>query len=296
MRGVNRLLSIGCFITVFCSVFLWDSHSVFAAQQTQSGATGIEATIPSAPPTTAATISVPKNGQAFSTLPITVSGLCTKGLLVEIFDNNAFVGSVVCGNGSYSLQIALFDGRNDLIARVYDALNQNGPDSSTVTVTFNSALPTSGPRPALTTAYARRGADPGTLLSWPITLSGGSGPYAISIDWGDKSAIDLISRSTAGNFNIEHIYAQPGVYNITVKVTDVNGSASFLQLVGVANGPIQQSTNAGQSGNGNVKVEKVIIWWPFLITLLLTVVAFWLGKKHQLETIRDRLRRGERPV
>jgi hypothetical protein len=294
MRSIGWRITLG-FVALICGfILLVVQSSAFAAQQSQSGATGIEATIPSAPPTTAATITLPKNGQAFSTLPITVSGLCTNGLLVEIFDNNVFVGSVVCAHGSYSLQISLFDGRNDLVARVYDALNQNGPDSATVTVTFSSALPASGPRPALTTSYARRGADPGTLLSWPITLSGGTGPYAISIDWGDKSAIDLISRSTAGNFNIEHIYAQSGVYNVTVKATDVNGSATFLQLVGVANGPIQQSSSGSQSGN--VKVEKVIIWWPFLIAMALTIVAFWLGKKHQLETIRGRLRRGERPV
>jgi hypothetical protein len=280
-----------------CLLVLLSAPSVFAAQQNQSGATGVEGTIPSGPPQTAATITVPKNGQTFSVVPVTVSGICQSGLLVEIFDNGVFVGSATCKNGSYSLQIDLFDGQNDLIARVYDALNQTGPDSSTITVFFRSALPGGASRPSLTTAYAKRGANPGDTLTWPITLSGGNGPYAISVDWGDKSTLDLVSRTAPGTFNIEHVYAQPGVYIVTVKVTDANGSAAFLQLVGVANGPIQQSTSAsGSGGNNTITTKKVIIWWPLAITFALSILAFWLGKRHQLQTIRDRLHRGERPI
>jgi hypothetical protein len=285
------------FLVLSCSIILIgaQSQAVFAAQQSKSGSTGIEGTIPSAPPQTAATISIPKNGQTFSTTPITVSGICQSGLLVEIFDNNVFVGSASCKNGSYSLQIDLFDGQNDLVAKVFDALNQTGPDSSTITVFFRSAIAAAGTRPTLTTSFAKRGADPGTTLTWPISLSGGSGPYAISVDWGDKTALDLISRSTPGTFNIEHIYAQSGVYNVTIKVTDANGSAAFLQLVGISNGPIQQTTSSSQAG-GTVTTKKVIIWWPLAITFALSILAFWLGKRHQLQTIRDRLHRGERPI
>lgn len=265
-----------------------------AQQQSQSGAAGVVGTIPSAPPKTPATIAVPANGASFTTLPITVSGICTKGLLVEIFDNGVFVGSANCANGSYSLQINLFNGQNDLIARVYDALNQAGPDSNKVTVSFNTNVPGQESRPTLTTAYAKRGADPGTTLTWPLTLSGGKGPYAISIDWGDQSPMDLVSRSSPGNFNIEHVYAQSGIFNVTVKAVDANGAAAFLQLVGVSNGPIQQS-NSG-SGAPTIKVQKQVVWWPLVVLFVLTFVAFWLGKKHQLETIRGRLRRGERPI
>jgi hypothetical protein len=295
--GISRLSQIFTYSLVLVfGIFLILQPKVSAATQTQSGSAGVEGTIPSAPPQTAATITVPKNGQTFTTIPITVSGICQAGLLVEIFDNGVFVGSVTCKNGSYSLQIDLFDGQNDLIARVYDALNQSGPDSATISVFFRSALPGGGSRPALTTAYAKRGANPGDTLTWPITLSGGSGPYAISVDWGDNTTEDLISRTSAGNFNIEHIYAQSGVYTVTVKVTDANGSAAFLQLVGVANGPIQQSTATNGQGSNIVTTKKVIIWWPLAITFALSILAFWLGKRHQLQTIRDRLHRGERPI
>lgn len=269
---------------------------VYAAQQSQSGAVGIEAEIPSNPPTRAPGISVPRPGQVFTSTPITVSGFCDSNYLVEIFKNNVFAGSTTCHNGSYSIQIDLFDGQNDLIARQYNANNQVSPDSGTVSVTFSNTVPNSGSRPTLTTAYAKRGANPGESLSWPITLSGGTGPYALSVDWGDKSSPDLISRAAPGAFNIEHTYAESGIYNVTIKATDANGASSFLQLVGIANGPIQQTSSTTNKNNTTVKTERVIIWWPMLILLVLTIAAFWLGKQHQLQTIRTRLRRGERPL
>jgi hypothetical protein len=280
---------------VFCSLFV-SPQRANAAQQSESGATGIEGEIPSNPPTTAPGISIPRNGQVFTSIPITVSGTCGKNYLVEIFKNNVFAGSAICKNGSYSIQIDLFDGQNDLIARQYDALNQAGPDSAVTTVTFNNFVPGGASRPTITSSFAKRGANPGESLSWPITLSGGAGPYAISVDWGDKSTEELISRSAPGTFNIQHTYTQSGIYNVTVKATDASGASAFLQVVGIANGPIQQSTSSDGQTAAAVKTERVVIWWPFLITLALTIVAFWLGKRHQLETIRGRLHRGERPI
>jgi hypothetical protein len=292
---LKRQIIAASLTTVFCALCLLPTQ-VFAAQQSQSGAFGIEGEIPSNPPTTAPVISVPRSGQGFSRLPVTVSGICSSNYLVEIFKNNVFAGSAICKNGSYSIQIDLFDGQNDLIARQYNANNQVSPDSSTVTVSFNNTVPSTGPRPTLTTAYAKRGANPGESLSWPITLSGGAGPYALSVDWGDKSPEDLISRAAPGAFNIEHTYTSSGIYNVTIKVTDANGAAAFLQLVGISNGPIQQTTSASGKNDTTVKTERVIIWWPMIILLALTIAAFWLGKRHQLALIRGRLHRGERPI
>lgn len=277
-----------------CVMFFQTASALIPPPGPQPDSTGVEGVIPSAPPSQAATIDVPKAGQSFSNIPITVSGLCPNGTLVEVYKNNVFGGSVDCSKGSYTLLIDLFDGRNDLVAKVYDNLNQAGPDSNTVTVTFSNALEGSGPRISLTTQYAKRGAVPGTVLSWPITLSGGSGPYAISVDWGDKSDPDLISQQTAGDVNLQHTYAQAGVYKVTVKASDTNGNTAFLQLVGIGNGQIQQSTNNNNSGIITNEKTK-ILWWPVGVLFGLTLIAYWLGQKHQLEAIRKRLRQGEQP-
>jgi hypothetical protein len=294
--GMNLIKRPALLVALVLSLFgLFSSVAIAAPppDNPQNGSVGLQGEIPSKPPTQGATITVPGNGQNFSSTPITVAGVCPTGLLVEIYKNNVFSGSTNCTNGSFSLQIDLFDGRNDLVARVYDNLNQPGPDSNTVSVNFNANKPTPGPRISLTSAYAKRGAVPGTTLSWPITLSGGAGPYAISVDWGDKSPADLISRSNAGDITLEHIYKNAGFYIVIIKATDVNGEAAFLQVVGVGNGPTQQSNQT--QGSGSTTVVTKIIYWPLVVGLVLTILAFWLGRRHKVEEIRARLRKGLKP-
>jgi hypothetical protein len=255
----------------------------------QSGSIGLEGTISSAPPTRGATITVPSNGAVFSSLPITVSGLCPTGLLVKVFDNGVFVGSTVCQKGSYSLQVDLFSGRNDLVARVYDALDQAGPDSNTVTVTLNNAQFLQFGTPlSLTSPYAERGAAPGTQLEWPIILNGGVGPYALSIDWGDGTAADLMSVTTPGTVTIKHVYKTSGLYTVIIKATDKNGGQAFLQLVGQATGAVQNN----KQGETTI-VKKDMVWWPVISMVPLIFLSFWLGTRSNLVNIQRRFQEPE---
>lgn len=269
-----------------------------------SGSIGIEGTISSPPPTQGATITLPRDGQSFTNIPITVSGLCPDGLLVKLFKNNVFAGSVQCVKGSYSIVTDLFSGQNELIARVYDALDQPGPDSNKVTVSFVDNKKGAASRITLTSNYAKRGANPNEELVWPIIISGGIGPYAISVDWGDGSTPDLISQEFPGTFNIKHIYESPGVYNIIIKGTDKDGVVAYLQLVGVANGPLSQDStgsnsgtrkDAGQSNTGATTPKTKILWQPAALTIPFVVSTFWLGKKYELRMLRKKIERGDRP-
>jgi hypothetical protein len=292
MNRITKITLVGAVqMLALCTLI---SAPVFAAQQ--QGSVGMEGRISSPPPTTAATISIPRTGQSFTTLPVTVSGICPKDLLVKLFKNNIFAGSVQCTNGSYSLIIDLFDGQNDLIARVYDALDQAGPDSNTVTVSYNTSQPEFKSRVSLTSPIAKKGANPGQVLTWPITLSNGDGPYAVSVDWGDGKTPDLISRSFPGDFNIQHTYDKPGVYNILIKATDKNGGVAFLQLVGVANGALSQDTgNTNNSNDNGTKTVTKILWQPAAILIPFIISTFWLGKKYQMHVLRQKIERGDRP-
>lgn len=266
----------------------------------QNGSVGMQGTISAPPPSTPATIALPVNGQGFTELPITVSGLCSGDVLVKIFKNNVFAGSVQCSNGSYSLIIDLFNGQNEIVARVYDSLDQVGPDSNVVTVTYTDPRQGATSRVSLTSNFAKRGANPGQTLLWPIVLSGGAGPYAISVDWGDGKTPDLISQAFPGSFDIKHIYDSPGVYNIIVKATDANGGVAFLQLVGIANGALSQD-NGGQSSAGDsssvgtTSAKTRILWQPAAIMIPMILSTFWLGKKYELKMLRRRIEQGERP-
>lgn len=270
---------------------------VFAqSQNPQNGAIGVQAQLSSPPPTQGATIAIPTNGQGFNTLPVTVSGLCPNDLLVKIFKNNVFAGSVMCQNGSYSIIIDLFNGQNELVARVYDSLDQAGPDSNIVTVVYTDSRSGTASRVSLTSNFAKRGANPGQNLVWPIILSGGEGPYAISVDWGDGKTPDLISQEFPGTFDINHVYDRPGVYNIVIKATDKNGGVAFLQLVGVANGALsQENDGAGSADEAGTTTQIRILWQPAAIMIPLLLSTFWLGKKYELKVLRKKIEQGERP-
>jgi len=291
MKYIHKLVHISLVIASLVIV----SGSAYAA--TSSDSVGITGTISAPPPTTGASITFPNNNQSFTTVPINVSGICPSNLLVKMFKNNVFAGSVQCKNGSYSIQIDLFSGSNELIARVYDDLDQPGPDSNTVNVSFNDTKSGAGSRVSLTSNFAKRGAFPGETLSWPVVISGGSGPYAVSTDWGDGSSADLSSQPFPGAFSVKHAYKEAGVYNIVVKVVDRDGVAAFLQLVGIGNGPLSQTnTGSGTSASQPVSgVKTKIVWQPSAIIFPFVISTFWLGKKYELHMLKRKISRGERP-
>jgi hypothetical protein len=280
---LRQIIALSC-VTV-ASIMFVSIGNAGAVVNPQSQSLGLEATVPGNPPNQAATIGVPSNGQVFSSTPITVSGLCKTGLLIKVFSNNVFVGAVTCVNGSYSLKIDLFSGRNDLVARVYDALDQQGPDSNLVTVTFNDAqFALYGTHVDITSNYARIGANPGELLTLPIIINGGQVPYALSIDWGDGNGPELKTVPFASVINVTHSYTQAGVYTIVIKATDSNNTSAYLQVVGIANGKISGTL---QSSTANPTITRnVILWQPLLVAIPLSIITFWLGQRHERLAIR----------
>jgi hypothetical protein len=298
MRSKNRQsfrrTILGVFLLCLMTLPATDSAALGSPDPTQTSATGLEARISAPAPTQAATIVSPSQGQSFSTTPITVAGSCKTGLLVKVFSNNVFVGSALCTGGSYSLKVDLFSGRNDIVARVYDSLDQSGPDSNLISVLFNDAQYAQfGTR--VSSPYARKGANPGAELLWPLILSGGKGPYAVSVDWGDTKGTSLYSESFPGDISISHVYDTAGVYNVVVKATDANGTNAYLQLVGVANGEAT-TTTASVSDSGGAVTNSTGTgfmakygWYVMLAMFPLMFIVFWLGSRHELFTIRRRI-------
>lgn len=290
MKLRGKVGSIALIIVASFALVSTSASAIGSQQNPQTGAFGFEGTVPGNPPKQGAIITIPANGQTFTNVPITVAGLCPTGLLIKVFSNNVFIGSTVCANGSFNIKVGLFAGRNDLVARDFDALDQEGPDSNVVTVTFNSAqFARFGTQITLSSNYARLGANPNATLTWPLILSGGTAPYAISSDWGDGSSSSLKSLSFPGVFNMNHVYHQAGVYTIIFKATDANGSTAYLQVVGVANGKISgglTQTNGSQTVTSRV---TVILWQPMVATIPLLIIAFWLGRRHELYVLRRTL-------
>jgi hypothetical protein len=297
--NIKPSIYISLSLVISCLMVFLVASSAHAVVNPQNGAVGLEGTINGPPPSQAASITVPGSGQSFTTLPITVSGLCPSGLLIKVFDNNIFAGSAECVSGSYELKIELFSGANSLVSIDYDALGQQGPNSNTVVVNYTSAQFTSfGTQLTISSNYSQLGSTPGTQLSWPITINGGTSPYALSIDWGDGSPSKLMSASSSGPLTLTHTYQLSGTYTITVQATDKNGEPAFLQVISVISGPIQKlaSTSGSTSSTAKTEIVTISIWAKIamLCLLILIIIAFWVGRRYELISLRRKIEKSEK--
>jgi hypothetical protein len=256
----------------------------------QSGSVGLQGTVTGPAPSTAATILSPSSGSSTSSIPITVSGVCPVGTFVSIEKNNVFGGAVACSDsGTFSLQMDLFDGTNSLVARVTDALGQNGPDSNPVSVYYNApslALPGGaiGKQLFLDMSTTIVGGNPNESISRTVTIVGGVGPYAVEWDWGDGSTT-LVSQGNDGDITATHVYSRAGTYTVIVRVTDSTGNAAFLQFVTVVNGPAATFGASSGTGLGAIPGELVTAW-PLYGLAAFMVGFFWLGERLEVRKLR----------
>ena len=283
-------LAGACLLALFVIVRPAGAINALPTPDPKPGSFGVEATKKQAPPAIAPTITTPGNGSSFSTSPITVNGVCQTDLLVQVYNNGVMVGAVICKGNSFSIQVSLFAGANELTAIQYDDLEQASPVSNTITVNYTDTSFTAfGQQITLTSSYGRRAAPAGSTLSWPLQLSGGTGPYAFSIDWGDGSKPQLMSQALAGIATISHDYKKAGIYIVNISVTDVNGVKGFLQVIAVASGKVDSTTAAQTGDTPQVLSGARILWLPYIILLLLLLPTYWLGRRSMLVSIRNKM-------
>lgn len=273
------LLVVGFALTI-CTVSA-------ASPGPQAGSIGLTGEMPGKPPTTAATIDQPISGHHFSTSPVTISGTCPKNTLVEIYKNDIFAGSTACTDkGTYSIDVDLLIGKNKLIARVYDDLNQAGPDSNAVIVYYDALPPQAsslaplnlaGNQLVLNTDAVFRGSFPGQDMHVPVDIIGGTPPYAVNFQWGDTTN-KVVSRSNNITFTTSHSYQKAGIYQITLQGTDAKGRVAFLTVAAIVNG---QPDVALASGNTKPPMNKLLMLWPLYTSAAVMVISFWLGERRE---------------
>lgn len=298
-KTLSELIHASFAFTILAAMVLFPVYNVYAqtVENPQEGSVGLNAVVPGNAPTEAAVIELPSNGDTFGDNPILVRGSCLSGLLVQIYRNGVFVGSTVClDNDTFELNVDLVNGQNVLVARVFDALDQSGPDSAAVTVTLSPTQPSegfgeTGQQLILTSNFASRGVDPGKEMTWPVGLSGGSPPYALSWDWGDGES-DLYSVADSGTFTATHTYSAAGTYPVIIKATDANGNQAYLQLIAVVNGPATAGITQ-QDGNAQAVspvIERYVLW-PLYVLGGLVVATFFIGRVFEKRKQELRYRR-----
>lgn len=264
----------------------------------EAGSIGLTGIMPGNPPTEAATIRTPTDGQRFNETPVTISGSCPAETLVELFKNDIFAGSTVCtASGTYSLDIDLMNGQNILIARVYDALNQAGPDSSPIAVFYDGLPPQADPLNSLEFGGAQlllntdavfRGVFPEKEMAVPIDIIGGTPPYAVNVQWGD-STNKVIPRNDNVTFNATHIYAKPGIYQVSLQASDATGRVAFLTVAAIVNGqpPVGTMTTI-TSKPSNVITTQLLALWPLYAIAVTSVASFWIGERREKQILTKR--------
>ncbi|MGH7156869.1 MAG: hypothetical protein ACREGG_02040 [Candidatus Saccharimonadales bacterium] len=250
------------------------------------GSVSLTGTVPSAPPKDGATITSPHDGQHFTSSPVTVSGTCPTDTLVEIYKNNIFAGSTPCdSSNNFSIQIDPLFGQNVLTAEVYDVLNQAGPVSQPVTIFYDYSLqgaaPTSfldlsGSQLLLTTDAAFRGSFPNQQLNVPITVIGGTPPFAINVEWGD-STNQVVPTASDSTFNVTHAYTKPGTFKITLQGSDSKHLSVFLTVAAIINGKpdVLASTTTKTGGKG------LLFLWPVFAIAATALASFWIGERRE---------------
>jgi hypothetical protein len=260
----------------------------------EAGSIGLTGTVPGKAPTVSATITAPSNQQRFSVSPVPVSGTCPANTLVEVYKNDIFAGSTPCSAaGTFTLDVDLLIGQNILIARVYDALNQPGPDSNAVTV-FYDALPAQGSaltpldfggdQLLLNTDAVFRGVFPDQELNIPVDILGGTPPYAVNVQWGDSNN-KIVPRSDNVTFKVGHTYNKPGTYQISIQATDAVGRVAFLTVASIVNG--QAAITAATTSNTSA-TNKLLVLWPLYVGAFAVVISFWLGERREKKLLMKR--------
>jgi hypothetical protein len=243
--------------------------------------------MPGVPPTIAATIDYPIEQQHITSSPAAVSGTCPKDTLVEIFKSDIFAGSTACkSNGQYTIDVDLLMGKNVLIARVYDSLNQVGPDSNIVNVYYDllpmqsdplKTLNFGGEQLIINSDSVFRGVFPDQVLSVPINVIGGTAPYAFNIEWGDSNNT-IISRDNNIGFSSDHTYSRAGTYQISIQVSDSEGRVAFLTIAAIVNGQPSVGTVGSASTS---QTNMLLVMWPLYVGSVAVVASFWIGEQRE---------------
>lgn len=261
----------------------------------------VKAKVPAAPLTEPAIIVNPTNGQRFTSYPIPVSGTCPLESYIKLYRNGVFSGTAICkANKTFNLSTDLFPGANLLQARVFNVTDDEGPESSPITVYLDAAPPAGkspGSIPAepfiLKTDFKFVGYQVGQTGRWKLEISGGSPLYTINVNWGDGTS-DVISRKKPGEFVIEHRYEKPGTgesssFVVKIMASDSGDNKAYLEFFVLVNsGSLPEIVANTIPAAGPPQRHWLWLAWPAYGILVLMLASFYLGEREELLELKKR--------
>lgn len=254
---------------------------------------------PPSPPTTLQVTSQDstsyQSGAVTSVSPyVTERGIAPPfSLIVVTFHSNPLTCQTYAdsnGNWSCTLDQALADGFHDVYVT---ATTPQGQVLTLVTyhIHVSSGIaPLQPPHLAITpflvtTHYHYQVLNSGQALNLRLGLSGGAGPYAVTILWGDGKE-STIARSDTAQFSTMHTYiatdGRQQLYTVKIEVADSTGASAYLQLPELIHGSGNKLAIIGSLGDDDSFIGRwIFLAWPTYLILVLMAVSFWLGERQE---------------
>ncbi len=238
----------------------------------------VYARIPAPIPITAPVITDPSSNRATSKATLVVSGTCpiiTPKVIIVILDNGSEAGSAACdANNNFQVSITLQPGANVLVARSFTITGDSGPDSTSVTVTYNPPVPppalgSSGNNVSpldltIDESFMVFGREKDAL--WLGSIIGGTGPYQLRIDWGD-GAQNTYTFATAGQHTTTHHYPVLKPYDTIFYLSDHSGQHLIRHYAAVP-GYVPPTVNTPLTTlNGRGKTNLFGLYGIYLLVL-----------------------------
>lgn len=272
----------------------------------------IGAVVRAPPPAIGATITAPINGLRIVNLnPSQVSGECSSNSFVVVYNDGVLAGSTICSSvGNFSISIQLHSGQNTLTALNFDNINQAGPKTPPVIVTFvseESTIEVTPPilpiNPVLIPGITENMSDCNSykpegefktggqphvaVVCMPLTILanrddkigvfvwGGEPPYALSFKWGLNAGDSLISLDKPGYKTVNAHYASSGIYNINIQLVDSQSNFATGESATQVTGEHNQSFVQNVDGTNQFSWFETPV--PLYITAVGVTFGFWGG-------------------
>jgi hypothetical protein len=147
--------------------------------QSRAASYDVTATVPAPIPGDPAVIQQPADQAHFTSGPITVGGTCSPQSYVKLYRNGVFSGVSACdANLLFSVQTDLSDGPNELVARIFNFTDQEGPGSSPITVYYALPVPPPAAPEELQISSVERGDGTIRQVSASPTITGLAPPFS----------------------------------------------------------------------------------------------------------------------
>jgi hypothetical protein len=266
--------------------------------QARAATVAVTATANGPLPPSPAVIQSPKTGDRFTDYPIPVSGTCPAPYFVKLFRNQTFSGSTQCKNdGTFLIYTDLFLGKNELEARIYNAADQEGPQSGIVTVYLDelpaSASPTVPNEGQSSTGQVQpffitsdiyfKAIYDGDEIDWRFDIVGGDMPFHVTVAWGDGGTSTLNNLSK-DSFTVTHTYNKSPeareYYPVVASITDADGRKASLQVFTILNNRLVSGLGSTSDTDQPMGTSWQRIMLAAYGVTVLMAISFWLGGHH----------------